>query len=74
LSEPTSWLGFPIDVSLGSRGVSHFVMALPLTLKKYLKAKEELWKLEYFTMLKYNLQKSSKKETKILQDNIIITL
>jgi len=36
--------------------------------KKYLKAKEKLWKL------KYNLQKkSSKKETKILQD-IIITL
>jgi hypothetical protein len=31
---------------------------------KYLKAKEELWKLKYFTMQKYNLQK----ETKILQD------
>jgi hypothetical protein len=27
-------------------------------LKKYLKAaKEELWKLKYFTMQKYNLQK-----------------
>jgi hypothetical protein len=25
----------------------------------YLKAKEELWKLEYFTMQKYNLQKNS---------------
>ncbi len=36
---------------------------------------EELWNLKYFTMQKYNLQKkkSSKKETKILQD-IIITL
>jgi hypothetical protein len=33
-------------------------VALPSTLKKkkYLKAKEELWKLKYFTMQKYNLQ------------------
>ncbi len=30
-------------------------VALPFTLKKYLKAKEELWKLKYFTMQKYNL-------------------
>jgi len=36
-------------------------VALPFALKKYLKAKEELWKLKYFTMQKYNLpQKSSK--------------
>jgi len=27
------------------------------TVAKYLKAKEELWKLKYFTMQKYNLQK-----------------
>jgi hypothetical protein len=27
-------------------------MALPFTLKKYLKAKEELWKLKYFNMQK----------------------
>jgi hypothetical protein len=26
-------------------------------IKTYLKAKEELWKLKYFTMQKYNLQK-----------------
>jgi hypothetical protein len=26
-------------------------------IKKYLKAKEELWKLKYFTRQKYNLQK-----------------
>jgi hypothetical protein len=33
-------------------------VALPFTLKKYLKAKEEeLWKLKYFTMQKYNLSK-----------------
>jgi len=32
-------------------------------IKKYLKAKEELWKLNYFTMQKYNLlkKKSSKR-------------
>jgi hypothetical protein len=39
------------------QGVCHTV-ALPFTLLKgYLKAKEELWKLKYFTMQKYNLPK-----------------
>jgi hypothetical protein len=33
------------------------IVALPFTLKKYLKAKEESWKLKYFTMPKHNLQK-----------------
>jgi hypothetical protein len=47
--------------------VSH--CGLPIYIKKYLNAKEELWKFKYFTIQKYNLQKqSSKKETKILQD------
>ncbi len=32
-------------------GVSH--CGLAIYIKKYLKAKEELWKLEYFTMQKY---------------------
>jgi hypothetical protein len=42
-------------------------------IKKYLKPKEELWKLKYFTMQKYNIQKILwKKKTEILQD--IITL
>jgi hypothetical protein len=52
--------------------VSH--CGLAIYIKKYLKAKEEaLWKLKYFTMQKYNLQKKNPlKETKILQD--IITL
>jgi hypothetical protein len=36
--------------------VCHTPLALPFTLKKDLKAKEELWKLKYFTMQKYNLQ------------------
>jgi hypothetical protein len=49
-------------------------VTLPFTLKKYLKEKEELWKLKYnFTMQNYiNLQKNPLKETKIVQD--IITL
>jgi hypothetical protein len=42
-------------------------------MKKYLRAKEEeLWKLKYFTMQIYSLQKNPLKETKILQD--IVTL
>jgi hypothetical protein len=46
------------NLSLASsiRGVSHGGLAI--CIKEYLKAKvEELWKLKYFTMLKYNLQK-----------------
>ncbi len=39
-----------------TRGVSHCGLAI-YSSKKYLKAKEELWKLKYFTMQKYNLQK-----------------
>jgi hypothetical protein len=46
--------------------VSH--CGLAIYIKKYPKAKEELWKLKYFTMQKYNLQKNPLKETKILQD------
>jgi hypothetical protein len=46
-------------------GVSHCGFAIYI--KKYLKAKEELWNLKYFTMKKYNLQNNPLKETKILQ-------
>jgi hypothetical protein len=47
--------------------VSHCGLAIHI--KTFLKAKEEeLWKLKYFTMQKYNLQKNSSKETQILQD------
>jgi hypothetical protein len=53
------------------QGVYHNV-ALAIYIKKYLRQKEELWKFKYFTMQKYNLQKSPLKETKTLQD--IITL
>jgi len=38
-----------------TRGVSH--CGLAIYIKKYLQAKEELWKFKYFTMQKYNLQK-----------------
>jgi hypothetical protein len=38
-----------------TRGVTH--CGLAIYIKKYLKAKEELWKLKYSTMQKYNLQK-----------------
>jgi hypothetical protein len=37
-------------------GVSHFGLAIYI--KKYLNEKEELWKVKYFSMQKYNLQKN----------------
>ncbi len=39
------------------QGVCRIVWALQIYIKKYLKAKEELWKLKYVIMQKYNLQK-----------------
>jgi hypothetical protein len=39
--------------------MSHYGLAIYI--KKYLKAKEKLWKFEYFTMQKHNLQKKSSK-------------
>jgi len=62
--------GILIYKAFSTRGLSH--CGLAIYIKKYLKAKEELWKLKYFTMAKYNLQNNPLKETKILQD--IITL
>jgi len=38
-----------------TRGVSH--SGLAIYIKKYLKAKEESWKLKYFTIQKYSLPK-----------------
>jgi hypothetical protein len=53
---------------LEPRGVCHIV-ALGIYMKEDLKAKEELWKLKYFTMKKKkNLQKKPLRETEILQD------
>jgi hypothetical protein len=48
------------------------VLGLAIYIKRYPKAKQELWKLKYFTIQKYNLQNNPLKEAKILQD--IITL
>jgi hypothetical protein len=42
--------------------VSH--CGLAIYIKRYLKAKEELLKLTYFTMQKYNLQKILEKKPK----------
>jgi hypothetical protein len=39
--------------------VSHCGLAIYIL--KYLRAKEELWKLKYFTMQKYNLENSFKR-------------
>jgi len=55
------------------RGCVTHIVALPFTLiKKYLKAKEELRKLKYFTMQKYNLQKILLRKPKSFK--IFITL
>jgi hypothetical protein len=50
----TSWCVGDLNMTK-TRGVSH--CGLAIYIKKYLHAKEELWKLKYFTMQKYNLQK-----------------
>jgi hypothetical protein len=50
-------------------------VALPFYIQKYVKAKEEeLWKLKYFTMPKYNLQKNSSKRNQNPSRYYIITL
>jgi hypothetical protein len=59
-----------LDGWLNKGCVSHCGLAIHI--KKYPKAKEELWILKYSTMQKCNLQKNPPNETKILQD--IITL
>jgi hypothetical protein len=51
-----------IVIVITTRGVSH--CGLAIYIKKYLNAKEELWKLIYFTMKKYNLQKILQKKQK----------
>jgi hypothetical protein len=52
------------------QGIQWSDCGLAIYLKKYLKEQEELWKLKYFTMQKYTLQKilSKKPESfKILE-------
>ncbi len=55
---------------LKNKGCVH--CGLAIYIKKYLTAKEELWRLKYFTMQTNNLQKNPLKETKIIQ--VIITV
>ncbi len=52
--------------------VSH--CGLVIYIKEYFKAKEELWKFQYFTMQNYNLQTNLLKETKLLQDITTLSL
>jgi hypothetical protein len=54
-----------------TRSVSHYGLAIYI--EKYLKAKEGLWKVTYFTMQKYNLQKSSKRNQNPSRYNNSIT-
>jgi hypothetical protein len=62
---------FSIKTKL-TRGVSHCGHAIYN--KKYLKAKEELWKLKYFTMQKYNLQKSCTNQNPSRYYNFIMNI
>jgi len=67
VGEPLLWgkenvqfcFGCMIQACKLKQGVVSHCVALPFYIKTYLlKAKEEeLWKLEYFSMQKYNLQK-----------------
>jgi len=54
----------PICFHIETRDVCATNVAFPFTLKSIFKAKEELWKLNYFTMPKYNLHKTLKKKPK----------
>jgi hypothetical protein len=54
---------FSVRFCIRKWGVCHTV-ALPLALNHILRQKKELWKLKYFTMQKYNLQKNALKEKK----------
>jgi hypothetical protein len=55
------FLGFN-SLSGTSKGCVTLYYGLAIYIKKYLTAKEELWKLKYFIMQKYNLQKHCLKE------------
>jgi hypothetical protein len=52
-----------LSLPMITRGVSNCSLAIYIK-KGYLKANEELWKLKYFTMQKYNLPKILLKKPK----------
>jgi hypothetical protein len=57
LKDPQSLFFFHLLKMPGQQGgVSH--SGLAICIKKYLKEKEELWKLKYFIIQKYNLKKT----------------
>jgi hypothetical protein len=62
------------STELSKQGVCQLHYGLAIYIKKYLKAKEELWKFQIFHHVKNIIfkKKNPLKETKILQD--IITL
>jgi hypothetical protein len=53
-------------VDFYEQGVCHTHSGLAIYIKKELKAKEELWKLKYFTMQKYKILSKKPKSFKIL--------
>jgi hypothetical protein len=53
----TQWPVVSMFHKMFKQGVCQLHCGLGIYVKKYLKAKEELWKIKYFTMQKYNLQK-----------------
>jgi len=58
----------PLISNKNQQGVVSHNVTLPFTLKKYLKAKEELWKLKYFTIAK-NIYLIFKKKKNPLKEN-----
>jgi hypothetical protein len=60
-----------IGIEFFKQGLCHTV-ALPFTLKRYLKAKRRIMEIQIFHHAKMQSSKKSSKETKVLQD--IITL
>jgi hypothetical protein len=71
---PNKWFLNLISNNHNKATVCHTTSAFAIYMKKYLKAKEELWKLKCFTMQKYNVQKILSKEIKIFQDIITLQL
>jgi hypothetical protein len=59
--------------------ISHNIFSMchcgfAIYMKEYLKAKEKLWKFQYFTMQKHIFKQNPLKETKLLQDIITSSL
>jgi hypothetical protein len=64
------YLGNKQSQKQSQQGECHHTCGLAIYITMYLKAKEELLEVKYFTMPKYNLQKKPLQDTTILQDII----